>query len=180
VKKLGRHVMNQNVRKAPLVSLAVAAMNACSNSSSTTRQDGGVDSPIGTGGAIGSGGTPANGGAPGTGGSTYRTDTTTSGGVTGNGGATDGGAPGSGGATKQGGTTGVGGARGTGGKIGTGGALATGGGTGAGGSLTDPTSRCMAAGLQWKTANKTEFTSYPVVYQNGSMTTNRARPHSKA
>jgi hypothetical protein len=80
-------------------------------------------------------GTTATGGAPG------------SGGTTGSGGAL-----GSGGTTGSGGTLGSGGTSGGGGTPGTGGATGTGGMTGTG---------CDTPNLVWKTAAKTEYTSFP-------------------
>jgi len=62
-----------------------------------------------------------------------------------------------GGQTGTGGATGSGGATGTGGVTGSGGATASGGAPGTGGS----TDRCRAPGLTWRSAAKTNYTSYP-------------------
>jgi hypothetical protein len=147
------------------------ACNSASPRPGGSTGTGGGGEPTDTGGAPG-----ATGGAPGTGGSTA------TGGSTGTGGSTDTG--GTGGSTDTGGSTGTGGATDTGG---TGGSTATGGrgggkdagadgpksGTGGkggsgGNSGVDPTGMpistltCDSPGLVWHTANKTNYTSYPV------------------
>jgi hypothetical protein len=135
-----------------------------------------------TGGSSGDGGSTGNGGSTGSGGSKGNGGSTGNGGTTGSGGSTGdepdasistgrrGGSGGSGGTTGSGGRGGAGtggssGAdAGSGGKGGSGGRDAgtgsggTGGSTGAGGTTG---AGCDAPGLNWKTANKTWYTSYP-------------------
>jgi hypothetical protein len=148
--------------------------NSASPSHGSSGTGGGSEDTGGSTGSTGgkSGGTGGKsggtGGASATGGSGSN-DTGGAGGSTGGaGGSNDtGGAGGSMGGS--GGDSGTGGKAGTGGMTGTGGKSGTGGKGGAGGNNgLDPTGwpistlTCDSPGLVWKTANKTNYTSYPV------------------
>jgi hypothetical protein len=169
------------------VLLATSAMVGCGGTSGQGNATGGTSGQggvLGTGGvAVGgtsggvvAGGTSGRGGVPGSGGvavggTSGRGGVPGSGGVVAGGTSGRGGVPGSGGVV-AGGTSGRGGVPGSGGVVAGGGVVGTGGRLGTGGasqpssqdaavSADAGTSACNRTDLVWKTASKTEYTSFP-------------------
>jgi len=120
--------------------------------STSTAGTNGIAGFPGTGGSISYGGALGNGGAGGYVATAGSAGVSSVGGAIGNGGSSS-----NGGSSTNGGSSSLGGSSSNGGSIGVSGSTGNGGSSAGGSTATG----CDASGLTWKTANKTNFTSYP-------------------